>query len=188
MTKLFFAHTSAIIDDNAKIGKQTKIWHNSHITKTAIVGENCSIGQGCYVAGVIGNNCKLQNNVNVYQGVKLKDYVFCGPNMTFTNDLNPRAKYPKNGKWIKTIVKEGVTFGAASAIVCGITIGKWAFIGAGSVVTKDIPDYGFTYGNPAKLKGWICECGEKMPQTFQQYSCKNCKKKYICKNNKIIKI
>lgn len=174
----FFAHASAFIDKNSKIGEETKIWHNSHVTDTAIIGKDCSIGQNCYVAGVLGNFCRLQNNVNLYKGVELGNYVFCGPSMTFTNDLNPRAEYPKNGHLLTTKVGTGVSFGAGSVIVCGINIGDYAFIGAGAVVTKDIPAYALVYGNPAEFKGWICKCGKKMPLEFKEYSCRNCTTRY----------
>lgn len=167
----FFSHPSAYIDDGAQIGKGTKIWHYTHITHTAVVGENCNIGQNCYVAGILGCGCKIQNNVNVYKGVEMADWVFCGPSMTFTNDLTPRAKYSKNGVYEKTIVEEGVSFGAHSTIVCGIKIGKWSLIGAGVVVTKDVPAYALMYGNPGKVKGWVTEHGELMSVNFTEYTC-----------------
>ena len=176
--KNYFAHESAFIDDGAVIGEDTKIWHNAHVMGSAKIGKDCVVAQNCFVAGVIGNGCKLQNNVNVYEGVKLADFVFCGPSMTFTNDLNPRAKYPKNGKYVETIVSEGTTFGANCTVVCGIKIGKWTLVGAGSVVTKDIPDYALVYGNPAILKGFMCECGEKLPNEFETIECKKCGRKY----------
>lgn len=157
-----FIHESSFIDEGAQIGENSKIWHFCHITETAEIGGNCNIGQNCYVAGKLGNGCKVQNNVNIYLGVELGDYVFCGPSMTFTNDLTPRAKYPKHGDFLKTVVEEGVSFGANSTIVCGINIGKWAMIGAGAVVTKDIPAYALVVGTPAKQIGWISEHGSKL--------------------------
>lgn len=172
-------HKSAFIDIGAKIGSGTKIWHNSHITNSAVIGKNCIIGQNCYVAGKIGDYCKLQNNVNVYQGVTLGNYVFCGPSMTFTNDLNPRSKYPKNGKWLKTIVGDEVTLGAGCVILCNIKIGKRAFIGAGSTVTKNVPDYALACGNPAKEKGYICACGQKMKFSSKNFTCLVCKKTFV---------
>lgn len=180
-----FIQTSAFIDKGAKIGRGTKIWRNTHVTNTAIIGKNCSIGQNCYIAGKIGAGCKLQNNVNVYKGVTLKNFVFCGPSMTFTNVLNPRAEYPKKGKYIKTLVEKGASIGAGAVIVCGIKIGKWSLIGAGSVVTKDISDYAIAYGNPAEIKGSICRCGEKLPLEFDKFECKKCKAIYYKKNNLI---
>lgn len=172
--KEVFMHKSTYIDEGAKVGEGSKIWHNTHLTSTAVIGKNCIIGQNCYIAGVIKDGCKLQNNVNVYQMVVLNNYVFCGPNTTFTNDINPRAKYPKNGNWISTNVKEGASLGASCVILCGVTIGKWAFCGAGSVITHDVPDYGLVFGNPATLKGYICECGEGMPIEFTKFICKKC--------------
>lgn len=176
--KLFFADTTSIIDKGAKIGKGTKIWHHSHIAQSAVIGENCTIGQNCYIAGVVGSWIKLQNNVNIYKGVHLEDYVFCGPSMTFTNVLMPRAKYPTNGKYLETKVKEGATLGAQSVVICGVTIGKWALVGAGSVVTKPVPDFALVFGNPAEIHGWVCECGEKLPLEFSSVTCNKCKREY----------
>lgn len=177
----FFAHKTAVIDKGAIIAEGTKIWHSSHIMSTANIGKDCVIGQNCYVAGKIGHGCKLQNNVNVYLGVTLSNYVFCGPSMTFTNDLNPRAKFPKNGHYITTTVKEGVSFGAGVVVVCGKKIGKWALVGAGSVVTSDLPNYSLAYGSPAKVRGWVCECGSKLPIKFEKVTCGNCGKAYTKK-------
>jgi UDP-2-acetamido-3-amino-2,3-dideoxy-glucuronate N-acetyltransferase len=160
--KKYFVDKSAIIDKGAKIGTGTKIWHHTHIAKTAIIGKNCSIGQNCYIAGIVGDNCKIQNNVNVYEGVKLGKYVFCGPSMTFTNVLRPRAKYPTNGKYAQTVVEDEVTFGAHVTVVCGIKIGKCAMIGAGAVVTKNIPAFTLAYGNPARIQGKVDSQGEEI--------------------------
>jgi UDP-2-acetamido-3-amino-2,3-dideoxy-glucuronate N-acetyltransferase len=178
MKEAYFAHPSAIVDEGAKIGLGTKLWHGAHVMKTAVIGNNCTVGQNCFVAGRVGNNCKLQNNVNIYEGVEIKDWVFCGPSMTFTNDLNPRAKYPKQGKYMSTTVGEGATLGANSTIVCGVSVGSWAFVGAGSVVTHDIPNYALAYGNPASIKGWICECGSKLPLRFELVTCASCRRRY----------
>jgi UDP-2-acetamido-3-amino-2,3-dideoxy-glucuronate N-acetyltransferase len=167
----YFSHPSAYIDEGAQIGKDTKIWHHTHVTDTAVIGDRCNVGQNCFIAGTVGRGCKIQNNVNVYKGVELADWVFCGPSMTFTNDLNPRAKYPKQGDYVKTVVEEGVSFGAHSTIICGITIGKWALIGAGAVITKDVLAYAVVYGNPGKVKGWITERGELMPVDFTEHTC-----------------
>ena len=161
----YFVHESSYVDDGVKIGKGTKIWHFSHVQSGAVIGNNCSFGQNVNVANnvKIGNGVKVQNNVSIYEGVELEDYVFCGPSMVFTNDLTPRAKYPKGSVgYKKTVRKEGATVGANATIVCGHTIGKWAMIAAGAVVTKDVPDYALMAGVPAKQIGWVCECGEVM--------------------------
>lgn len=183
----YFKHESAYIDDNVEIGEGTRIWHFSHIQSGAKIGKNCVIGQNVNIGNnvIIGNYVKIQNNVSVYEGVILEDYVFCGPSMVFTNILNPRSKYPQKGSeyYITTLVKQGATLGANSTILCGITIGKHAFIGAGAVVTKDVPDYGLVVGNPAKLVGWISEAGEKL--IFDKYGfafCSKSNKKYQLKN------
>lgn len=176
--KDYFVHPSAFVDEGARIGEGTKIWHNAHVMPMARIGNNCVVAQNCFVAGVVGNGCKLQNNVNVYEGVKLEDFVFCGPSMTFTNDINPRSKYPKNKKFVETKVLEGATLGANCVVVCGVKIGKWSLVGAGAVVTKDVPDYAIVVGTPARVHGWICECGEKLPNEFATTECKKCSKKY----------
>ena len=187
MDKKFYAHETAIIDEPCEIGEGTKIWHFSHIMKGAKIGKNCIIGQNCFIGSraVLGNGVKLQNNVSVYDLVTLEDYVFVGPSAVFTNDLNPRAKYPKGGKWIPTLVKEGATIGANATILCGITIGKWAMIGAGAVVTKDVPDYAIVTGVPAKLSGWVCECGEKLNFKKGKASCEKCGRIYKKTKNKV---
>lgn len=164
----YFVHESSYVDDGVKIGQGTKIWHFSHIQSGAVIGNNCSFGQNVNVANnvKIGNGVKVQNNVSIYEGVELEDYVFCGPSMVFTNDLTPRAKYPKGSVgYKKTVLKEGATIGANATIVCGHTIGKWAMIAAGAVVTKDVPDYALMVGVPAKQIGWVCECGEIMKES-----------------------
>lgn len=172
-------HESAYIDEDVEIGIGTKIWHFSHIQKGAKIGENCVIGQNVNISNhvCIGNNVKIQNNVSVYEGVELEDYVFCGPSMVFTNDLNPRSKYPKkNAKgYLKTRVKEGASIGANATIVCGHTIGRHALIAAGAVVTSDVPDYALMIGVPAKRKGWVCECGEQLKDGL---ICKTCRRHY----------
>lgn len=162
--KDYFAHESAWVDEGAEIGAGTKIWHFSHVMKGAKIGKNCVIGQNCFVGSraVIGDGCKLQNNVSVYDLVVLEEYVFCGPSCVFTNDLTPRARYPKGGKWLPTRVREGATIGANATIICGVEIGRHAFVGAGAVVNRDVPDYGLVAGMPARLVGWVCECGERL--------------------------
>lgn len=190
MDEKFYAHETAVIDEPCEIGEGTKIWHFSHIMKGARIGKNCVIGQNCFVGSraVLGDGVKLQNNVSVYDLVTLEDYVFVGPSAVFTNDLNPRAKYPKGGKWIPTLVKEGATIGANATILCGITIGKWAMIGAGAVVTKDVPDYAIVTGIPAKLSGWICECGEKLNFKKGKATCKKCGRTYKKNKNKVSEV
>ena len=175
----FFVHESSYVDDHVKIGKGTKIWHFCHIQSGAEIGENCSMGQNVNVSNnvKIGNGCKLQNNVSVYEGVEMEDYVFCGPSMVFTNDLTPRAKYPKGSAgYKKTLLKTGATVGANATIVCGHTIGKWAMIAAGAVVTKDVNDHALMAGVPAKQIGWVCECGNRLGEDL---SCEKCGRKYI---------
>ena len=162
----YFKHESAYIDESVEIGEATKIWHFSHVQKGARIGNNCILGQNVNVGSnvSIGNYVKIQNNVSIYEGVTLEDYVFCGPSMVFTNILNPRSKYPQVGAqyYIKTLVKEGASLGANCTIVCGHTIGRFAMVGAGAVVTKDIPDFALVAGNPARIIGWYSEAGEKL--------------------------
>lgn len=160
----FFVHQSAVVDQPVRIGSGTKIWHFCHITRGAMIGANCSLGQNVYVGSrvVIGDNCKIQNNVSIYDLVTLEDDVFCGPSMVFTNDLNPRAAFPKGGKWIPTLVKQGASLGANCTIICGVTIGSNAFVAAGSVVHKDVPAFAIVAGNPARCVGWMCQCGTRL--------------------------
>jgi len=160
----FFVHESAYVDDPVEIGANTKIWHFCHVSKGAKLGANCSLGQNVYVGSrvVIGNNCKIQNNVSIYDMVTLEDDVFCGPSMVFTNDMNPRAAFPKGGKWIPTLVKRGASLGANCTIVCGITIGGNSFVAAGSLVRKDVPEFAIMAGNPARIIGWMCQCGGRL--------------------------
>lgn len=182
----YFVHASSYVDDNVKIGKGTKIWHFCHIQSGAIIGENCSFGQNVNVSNnvVIGNGVKVQNNVSIYEGVEIEDYVFCGPSMVFTNDMNPRAKYPKgHAGYKKTLIKRGATIGANATIVCGHTVGQWAFIAAGSVVAGNVKDYAMMIGVPAKQVGWMCECGEKLAGDLE---CHKCHRKYIEKETGLI--
>ncbi|MCF8267519.1 MAG: N-acetyltransferase [Ignavibacteriales bacterium] len=164
--KNFFVHNLAVVDDNVEIGEGSKIWHFSHVQSGSKIGKKCILGQNVNVGNNvnIGNYVKIQNNVSVYEGVELEDYVFCGPSMVFTNILDPRSKYPQVGAkyYIKTQVKEGASLGANSTIVCGHSIGRFAFVGAGAVVTKDIPDYALVVGNPARIIGWMSEGGERL--------------------------
>jgi UDP-2-acetamido-3-amino-2,3-dideoxy-glucuronate N-acetyltransferase len=172
-------HPSAIVDSGAKIGSGTKIWHFCHISAKARIGEQCSFGQNVFVADnvTIGNNVKVQNNVSVYQGVELADDVFCGPSMVFTNVINPRSHVPRRTEYRATKVGRGATFGANCTIVCGHSIGEFAFIGAGAVVSKDVPPYALMLGVPARRAGWMCECGERL-QGSGMVECSTCNKKY----------
>ncbi|HLK47111.1 MAG TPA: DapH/DapD/GlmU-related protein [Bryobacteraceae bacterium] len=160
----YFVHSSSYIDDPVVIGAGTKIWHFCHVMKNSRIGERCNIGQNVVISPdvVIGTNVKIQNNVSVYTGCILEDDVFCGPSMVFTNVVNPRSHVVRRDEYKTTLVKRGASLGANSTVVCGTTIGRYAFIGAGSVVTRDVPDYGLAYGNPARLRGWMCACGIKL--------------------------
>ena len=183
----FFIHESSYVDAGAEIGAGTKIWHFSHIMPGAKIGERCSIGQNVNVGSraVLGNNVKVQNNVSIYDEVIIEDDVFCGPSMVFTNVFNPRSHVNRKNEYRTTLVKKGASIGANATIVCGITIGEYAFIGAGSVVTKDVPSYALVYGNPARIKGWICKCGVKLMKKNEILICPNCNNKYILINGEL---
>ena len=187
----YFVHESSYIDEPCEIGTGTKIWHFSHIMANSVIGERCNIGQNVVVSPkcVIGNNVKIQNNVSVYTGVILEDDVFCGPSMVFTNVYNPRSHVERKDEYRQTLVKKGATIGANATVVCGHTLGSYCFIGAGAVVTRDVPDYAVVYGSPAKVKGWACECGEllkmKSDETDEQQSCGRCGKQYQKRNGKV---
>lgn len=186
--KNYYVNEHAVVDDNVEIGENTKIWHFTHVQSGSKIGKKCILGQNVNIANnvTIGNFVKIQNNVSVYEGVELEDYVFCGPSMVFTNILNPRSKYPQVGAefYIKTLVREGASLGANSTIVCGITIGRFAFVGAGAVVTKDVPDFALVVGNPAKIKGWYSEAGNKLVFDENGFAfCEKSDKKYKFENN-----
>lgn len=189
----YFVHESAYVDPGARIGDGTKIWHFCHVMADARIGENCSFGQNVFVGrGVrIGNRVKVQNNVSIYEGVFLEDEVFCGPSMVFTNVKNPRSAYPRNTSadyWV-THVKRGATIGANATIVCGVTIGEWAFIAAGAVVTKDVLPYALMAGVPARRIGWMCECGEQLHFADGKAACESCGKKYeINAKNRVVRL
>lgn len=172
-TNSYFAHPTAEIADGAAIGDGTRIWQHCHIRENSVIGSNCVLGRDVYVdyGARIGNNVKIQNGVSVYQGVTLEDGVFCGPHCVFTNDRHPRAVTPDNvlkttDQWhfTPTLVQAGASIGAHATIVCGVTIGRWAMIGAGAVVTRDVPDHALVYGTPARLKGFVCSCGHALPR------------------------
>lgn len=174
----YFVHASSYVDEDVEIGEGTKIWHFCHIQKGARIGKNCSFGQNVNVANrvKIGNGVKVQNNVSIYEGVELADYVFCGPSMVFTNDLTPRAKYPKGSAGYKrTLVKTGATIGANATIVCGNELGEWCTIAAGAVVTKNVPAHALMAGIPARQVGWVCECGQVLSEDL---TCPDCKRRY----------
>jgi UDP-2-acetamido-3-amino-2,3-dideoxy-glucuronate N-acetyltransferase len=180
----YFAHESCYVDDGCVIGEDTKIWHFTHVMSGARIGERCNIGQNVVIAPdvVVGNNVKIQNNVSLYTGVILEDDVFCGPSMVFTNVMNPRSHVSRKHEYRRTLVKHGATIGANATIVCGHTVGRYAFIGAGAVVTKDIPDYAVVVGNPGRISGWMCECGIKLsngPKPPIQSTCKACGRLYL---------
>ena len=186
----FFVHESSYIDDNVTIGSGTKIWHFSHIMSGSRIGGNCNIGQNVVIGpnAIIGNNCKIQNNISVYEGVELEDNVFCGPSMVFTNVYNPRCEISRRNEFRKTLVKTGATLGANCTIVCGVTIGRYAFIGAGAVVNRDVPDYALVVGNPGKQIGWMSAYGERLdlPLTGNgECKCSNTGKTYQLKEGKI---
>jgi UDP-2-acetamido-3-amino-2,3-dideoxy-glucuronate N-acetyltransferase len=192
MEQKYFVHGTADVSPKANIGAGTKIWQHCQVREDAVLGQNCILSKGVYVdSGVhIGNNVKIQNGISVYHGVTLEDGVFCGPHCVFTNDRQPRAinadgSLKSADDWIvsKTLVKTGASIGAHATIVCGTTIGQWAMVGAGSVVTRDVPDYGLVYGNPARLHGFVCPCGEKLGEASQpdsqsaevQLTCPKCR-------------
>ncbi len=187
----FFAHETAIIDDGCHIGKDTKIWHFSHIMSGCKLGENCNIGQNVVVSPevVLGKNVKVQNNVSIYTGVSCEDDVFLGPSMVFTNVVNPRSAINRRGQYEKTKVGKGASIGANATIVCGHDIGKYAFVGAGTVVTKTVKDYALVVGNPAKQIGWMSEYGHRLEFDKEGYAvCPESQEKYQLKNNSVSKI
>ena len=189
MSKDYFAHETACIDDGAEIGAGTKIWHFTHIMPNAKVGKKCNFGQNVVVSPgcIVGDNVKIQNNVSVYTGVIIEDDVFCGPSMVFTNVINPRSHIERKSEYKKTLVRKGASIGANATIVCGNTLGQYCFIGAGTVVTRDVPDYALIVGNPGKLRGYVCYCGDKLEITPQQdgvadSACSSCGRHYSKQN------
>lgn len=169
-----YIHESCFVDENVTVGKNTKIWHFGHILSNSVIGEDCSIGQNCSIGPdvKIGSKVKIQNNVSIFKGVTIEDEVFCGPSCVFTNVTNPRASVNRKDEFKNTLVKKGASIGANSTIICGVTLGKYSFIGAGAVVTKDVPDHAIVYGNPSKINGWMCECGEKLNENLTCHICK----------------
>lgn len=181
----YFVHESSYVDEGAEIGAGTRIWHFCHVMPRARIGRNCTLGQNVFVGSdvIIGNNVKIQNNVSIYTAVTIKDDVFLGPSMVFTNVVNPRSQVPRKDEYQKTLVKRGASIGANATIVCGVTLGRCCFVGAGAVVTKDVSDYALVYGNPARIRGWMCRCGVKL--SFEQQgkeeraTCKSCGTRYV---------
>lgn len=178
-------HPSAIVDDGASLGDGTCVWHWVHISAGARIGARCSFGQNVFVANdvLIGDNVKVQNNVSIYDAVTLEDDVFCGPSMVFTNVNNPRSHVSRKHEYRRTVVKKGATIGANATIVCGHTIGEYAFIGAGAVVTRDVQAYALMVGTPAKRIGWMCQCGERLDSTLGEHACVACHSRYQISGN-----
>jgi UDP-2-acetamido-3-amino-2,3-dideoxy-glucuronate N-acetyltransferase len=174
-----FVHESAYVDEGATIGAGTRVWHFCHVLGGAVIGERCSLGQNVVVMNGtrVGNNVKVQNNVSIYEGVELEDDVFCGPSMVFTNVLNPRAHVSRRHEFRKTLVRRGATIGANATIVCGTTLGEYAFVGAGAVVADDVQDFGLVVGVPARRIGWMCQCGERLPDSGRG-TCAGCGSSY----------
>lgn len=191
-TRPYFVHESSYVDEPAVIGEGTKIWHFSHVLPGCEIGSKCNIGQNVVIGPRvrIGNRVKIQNNVSVYEGVELEDEVFCGPSMVFTNVFTPRSGTPRNtmDDYKRTLVKKGASIGANATIVCGNTIGEYAFVGAGSVVTKDVPPYAVVYGNPARVRGYACECGLKLTFHDHRATCADCGRTYARVNDIVGKV
>lgn len=191
MEKDFFVHESAIIDQGAEIGKGSAVWHFCHVMSDVKLGEKCSLGQNVFIAGgvTLGNNVKVQNNVSIYKGVVCEDDVFLGPSMVFTNVINPRSAVNRKSEYAATLVKQGVSIGANATIVCGITLGKYCFIGAGTVVVKDVPDFALMVGNPARQIGWVGEFGNRLHFDENNFAtCDESGQKYHLSNNSVNKV
>ncbi len=189
----YFVHQSSYVDEGCRIGDGTKIWHFSHVMSGAVIGERCNIGQNVVISPdvVLGNNVKVQNNVSIYTGVILEDDVFCGPSMVFTNVVNPRSHVVRKNEYRRTHVGRGASLGANCTVVCGHDVGRYAFIGAGAVVTKNVPDYALIVGNPGRITGWVCECGIKLasgPTPPERATCTSCGSSYGAVEGKLIKV
>jgi UDP-2-acetamido-3-amino-2,3-dideoxy-glucuronate N-acetyltransferase len=179
--RLYFLHESSVVDEPSSIGEGTQIWHFSHVMKDSVIGRGCTIGQNVFVAsGVrVGDGCKIQNNVSLYAGVLLEDHVFCGPSVVFTNVINPRSEIVRKDEYRTTLVKRGASIGANATILCGITLGAYAFVGAGAVVTRDVPDHALVTGNPARPRGFMCRCGARLPASPEPVRCLACQANYV---------
>ena len=191
MKEKYFVHPSSVVDDGASIGEGTSIWHFSHVMPKAVIGEKCNIGQNCFIDNnvTIGNGVKIQNNVSVYNGVVLEDGVFAGPSVVFTNVINPRSFIERKTEFKKTVLKKGATIGANATIICGIEIGEYALVGAGAVVSKNIPAYALVVGNPARQIGWMSESGIKLKfDEDGKAVCSESGEKYILKDNRVTKL
>ncbi|MDR1136530.1 MAG: N-acetyltransferase [Clostridiales Family XIII bacterium] len=184
-----FIHESSYVDQPCIIGAGTKIWHFTHIMENCVIGESCNIGQNVLISsGVrLGNNVKIQNNVSVYNGVECEDDVFLGPSCVFTNVINPRSHVDRKSEFKRTIIRRGATIGANATIVCGIEIGEYALVGAGAVVTRDVAPYGLIKGNPARLSGWVCRCGEKLTFETEFSVCAHCGANYMIKDGGVVR-
>ena len=186
----YFVHESSFVDAGATIGEGTKVWHFCHVMPGAVIGRRCSLGQNVVVMGGtrIGDNVKIQNNVSIYEGVVLEDDVFCGPSMVFTNVINPRSAVSRKDEYRQTLVRRGASIGANATVVCGTTLGRYCFIGAGAVVTRDVPDYALMTGVPARRTGWICECGVKLQDETMQLTCPGCARHYARRGEKVVPV
>src|SRR5438132_822197 len=190
--RLYFAHESSYVDEPCQIGEGTKIWHFSHVMRDCVIGKRCNLGQNVLVSsGVrLGDNVKIQNNVSLYTGVVLEDDVFCGPSMVFTNVVNPRSRVSRKHEFRTTLVKRGATIGANATIVCGHTLGRYAFIGAGAVVTKDVPDHALVVGNPGRVTGWMCECGVRLAGGSRapvHVACRSCGANFMSRDGALVR-
>jgi UDP-2-acetamido-3-amino-2,3-dideoxy-glucuronate N-acetyltransferase len=189
----YFVHTSSCVDEGAQIGAETKIWHFCHVMSSARIGEGCNIGQNVFIAANvnIGNNVKIQNNVSLYTGVIVEDDVFLGPSMVFTNVINPRSHINRKDEYQTTLVKRGASIGANATVLCGVTLGCYSFIGAGAVVTHNVPDYALLYGNPARIQGWMCQCGVRLDFIAESgrmlAACESCGERYEKQDDVVVR-